>query len=485
MNFNVIWLRHDLRLNDNPGFSLAKQAGLPLRVVFIMPPFWLNVDEETPFTSTVRPECKADTGRIGLAKARFLRACLIDLQRQLALQNIDFKMVYQQPAELFRDWKKQGMQQVFTQHAQAPEESHWLEQLEQQNIALTLYNNQTLFEGQQIGHLFERWPTSFSAFRRKIEKQSITPDAPKPPVTISHLSDHFDGRIPSIPWHNDFNTTANSANQDPGQSFNLIGGENAGLAHLSSYLWQARGLLHYKDSRNQLCGLNFSSQLSAHLAWGALSVRNVWHETERWEQQHGENEHSQWFKQELLWREYFHWSMRIYGRKFFRYQGLKQEPLTPPPFNASHWQQWVKAETGVPLIDAGIKELITTGYSSNRMRQNLASYFIQYLKLDWRLGAAFFERHLLDYDVASNWGNWAYLAGVGQDPRSSPGKGRIFNINFQLQNYDPELTHIKLWLPKLAQYSLKDIQQHSRGDKLLPDYPAPIATEKDAATGLV
>ena len=119
------------------------------------------------------------------------------------------------------------------------------------------------------------------------------------------------------------------------------------------------------------------------------------------------------------------------------------------------------------------------------MRQNLASYFIQYLKLDWRLGAAFFERHLVDYDVASNWGNWAYLAGAGQDPRSSPGQGRIFNINFQLQNYDPELTHIKLWLPQLAHYSLRQIQQHSRGESLLPDYPAPIATEKDAATGLV
>jgi deoxyribodipyrimidine photo-lyase len=102
----------------------------------------------------------------------------------------------------------------------------------------------------------------------------------------------------------------------------------------------------------------------------------------------------------------------------------------------------VSGNTGNRFIDANMRELLLTGFMSNRGRQNVASYFVHELGLDWRLGAQYFEEALVDYDVYSNWGNWAYLAGVGNDPRAN----RRFNITRQADMYDPAGSYQKLWL---------------------------------------
>ena len=534
--FNIIWLRNDLRLHDNPAFELANQAGLPVAVVFIVPHCWISAEHsdttQPPPFSYREPTLQAfNKQRLGNAKARFLRASLIDLQRQLYRQNIQFQMVYGDPVTLFGQWQTLGLQQVFTQQAQAPEEQYWLDALAAAGIRLTQYNNQTLFSIEQLQAMklnttAEDWPASFSGFRRRVEKApECRPAAPTPPVALQ--LDEFElPRQPSIPWPTDFSgsalasantsatstsATSTSATNTSGQSsalpalrFQLAGGEDNGLARLSAYLWQHQGLQHYKHSRNELCGDNVSSLFSAYLAWGCVSARRVWHDIECYEQQAGANEHSQWLKFELLWREYFHWCLRLHGRRYFRYQGLMSEPLTAADHGHAHnntkhnntkhnhskdqhdskhqhqtqkqqrWHAWQQARTGVPAIDAGLRELINSGYCSNRMRQWLASYFIHELQLDWRLGAQFFETHLLDFDVAINWGNWAYLAGVGNDPQGQNGNGRWFSLNKQLQQYDPQVRHIQQWLPSLQSASLADIQAHSRGDKLIADYPQPL-----------
>ena len=108
------------------------------------------------------------------------------------------------------------------------------------------------------------------------------------------------------------------------------------------------------------------------------------------------------------------------------------------------FDKWINAQTGIDFIDANMLELKLTGFMSNRGRQNIASYLCHYLQLDWRYGAAYFEQQLIDYDVCSNWCNWAYLAGVGNDPRPN----RVFNIDKQASDYDANKIFRKLWLPK-------------------------------------
>ncbi len=134
----------------------------------------------------------------------------------------------------------------------------------------------------------------------------------------------------------------------------------------------------------------------------------------RYEADYGANDSTYWIYFELLWREYFYWYARRYGRQLFHFGGIRnQTPLTS--FYAHRFQQWKKGETPFPLVNACMHQLNETGYMSNRGRQLVASCLVHELGLDWRYGAAYFESQLIDYDVASNWGNWQYLAGVGAD----------------------------------------------------------------------
>ena len=106
---------------------------------------------------------------------------------------------------------------------------------------------------------------------------------------------------------------------------------------------------------------------------------------------------------------------------------------------------WREGKTGMPFVDANMRELLLTGFQSNRGRQNVASFLTKNLGVDWRAGAEWFESQLIDYDVCANWGNWAYVAGVGNDPRQD----RYFHVIKQARDYDPEARYVKTWLPEL------------------------------------
>jgi deoxyribodipyrimidine photo-lyase len=134
--------------------------------------------------------------------------------------------------------------------------------------------------------------------------------------------------------------------------------------------------------------------------------------------------------------------MRKYDKLFFLKNGIKKSEPIVRSFNEKRFYDWKNGETGLDFIDANMKELKLSGFMSNRGRQNVASYLCNDLKLDWRYGAACFEEQLIDYDVCSNWGNWAYIAGVGNDPRGH----RVFNVQKQANDYDKDFTYRKLWL---------------------------------------
>ena len=131
-----------------------------------------------------------------------------------------------------------------------------------------------------------------------------------------------------------------------------------------------------------------------------------------------------------------------YQTKFFLYSGIKTEKANSKSLNKKLLSQWINGKTASDFINANMLELKLTGFMSNRGRQNVASYFCNELNIDWRLGAAYFEEQLIDYDACSNWGNWAYLAGVGNDPREH----RWFNIEKQANDYDKKREFRNLWL---------------------------------------
>lgn len=167
------------------------------------------------------------------------------------------------------------------------------------------------------------------------------------------------------------------------------------------------------------------------------------------------------------------------------FKGGTREEVDPQlKDNLSLFTKWVEGNTGVPFIDANMREIQASGFMSNRGRQNVASFLVKDLRINWQLGAEYFESMLIDYDVCSNWGNWNYVAGVGSDPRED----RYFNILVQAKRYDPQGSYVKRWLPELSdlpaekihqpdQLSFADQEKHHV--KLGADYPhAMVATRK-------
>jgi deoxyribodipyrimidine photo-lyase len=186
----------------------------------------------------------------------------------------------------------------------------------------------------------------------------------------------------------------------------------------------------------------------------------------------GENAGTAGVRFELLWRDYMRLVAHKYGTRLFSLNGLRgypaQDPSTPTP--AKSWRRVDTASgsdanttrdildrfragrTGIGLIDASQRELFLTGYTSNRARQNVASFLAKHLNIDWRLGAEWYECMLVDYDAASNWGNWQYVAGVGNDPR----EGRMFNPVKQALDYDKRGEYVKTWVPELRGIEVSD-----------------------------
>jgi deoxyribodipyrimidine photo-lyase len=297
--------------------------------------------------------------------------------------------------------------------------------------------------------LFSDWPLAaetvprvFSEFRRGLRR---SPEPPLPPADLTGLGDAQENwpqgwLQPPGPCP----PPSDSLCCDPRSAFPFRGDEPSALARLQHYLFDSDGLRNYKVSRNGLVGTEFSSKFSPFLGIGSLSVRRIWQELLRYQALHGPDEGSEWMKQELLWREFFLWSEQRHGDAFHSPGGIQGRP---PNWDADRerFRRWTQADTGHPLIDAQLRELLATGYLSNRGRQWVASHFVNELRLPWIWGARFFEWALIDAHPALNTGNWAYLAGVGSDPRSFGGPPRRFDLERQVRLYDPEATHRQRW----------------------------------------
>jgi deoxyribodipyrimidine photo-lyase len=303
---------------------------------------------------------------------------------------------------------------------------------------------QVVLHGQE-SRLFDDWPLAQDSFPRVFgEFRRGLGQAPTPPLPVPDL-EGLGGLVLEGPrgWL-EADAAAKHSPPDPRSAFPFAGDEASGLARLRHYCLDSDGLRHYKDRRNGLVGTEFSSKFSPYLALGSLSVRRIWQTVLDDEALHGADDGSEWMKQELLWREFFLWTAQRHGASFAAPGGLQNrqiEWIEDRPL----FERWCRGRSGHPLIDAQLNELLSSGYLSNRGRQWVASHFVNELRLPWTWGARFFEWWLIDAQPALNTGNWAYLAGVGNDPRSFKGPPRRFDLERQVRLYDPEETHRKRW----------------------------------------
>jgi deoxyribodipyrimidine photo-lyase len=293
------------------------------------------------------------------------------------------------------------------------------------DIEFSLESSGSLFTQSQLPFALNDFPKSFTSFRKKIEKY-LEPSCELEPCIPAQNQPVLEGF--SLP--NSLATAHNAFYK---------GGEQNAQQHLREY-FSSRAPMSYKNTRNALDGDTFSSKMSPFLAHGAISPKQIVFSLKKYEASIVKNESTYWIYFELLWREYFYWYAKVHGSSLFNFSGIaKKKPLTS--FYSSHFHQWCNGRTGAKLVNALMNELNLTGWMSNRGRQIVASYLVNELQVDWRFGAAYFQMRLIDYDVASNWGNWQYIAGVGSDPRG----GRHFNIQKQTDLYDPNAFFIQKW----------------------------------------
>ena len=305
--------------------------------------------------------------------------------------------------------------------------------------------NDTLFEPNELPVNPATFPWSFSSFRRKVEKRFKVPKPIAAPLIVP-MPQCSPGSLPELDW-----SLPELNEHSPIET--LAYGETGAWAQVDAYLWTGDHLKNYKETRNGMLNWADSSKLSPYLALGLISPRSVIEEVERYERDRIKNDSTYWLKFEVLWREYFHAFGFFAGNDLFKVGGVKKRNVDWARDEAK-FDRWCRGLTGVPIVDACMRELYQTGYLSNRGRQIVASYLVRYLAIDWRWGAAFFEYALIDYDPCSNWGNWQYLAGVGTDSRD-----RTFSMRRQTQHYDGQCLYIRRWVPEAQKKSVAQLIQ--------------------------
>lgn len=405
------WFQNDLRLADNPALTSAGEAD-SLLCLYLLP----------------KPRAWCNLTGIGPQRDRFLRESLQELKRGLQQMGQDLMVLEGSPELVLPDVVARfDIGRITTSYTPGWYEDQALAFLKEKlPVPLEVFRGNTVFDAAQFPFELAHLPETFSPFRRKVEELSVAQPISAPSKLPPPPAAQFDA-IPEA-----------AAAAHPGLP--VPGGSAAGLRRVDQFLFQTHAIADYKQTRNDLDGLCGSSTLSPWLANGALSARSVAHSIFRYEREQLANESTYWLYFELLWREFFHWRAVVDGKALFRQSGRQRRHLLTT-FEPRRFARWCAGDTDFPLVNALMRQLIATGWMSNRGRQIAASCLIHELELDWRYGAAFFEQQLIDYDVASNYGNWQYIAGVGSDPRG----GRHFNLEKQAAQYDPDGVFTTKW----------------------------------------
>lgn len=428
----IAWFRNDLRLHDNPALQRAiarcRRDGLSL-----LPVAWHG--PSAPETT------RWGFDRVGPHRQAFRAQALAGLGQALRERGSDLMVCHGAFAQVLADLARQVRAVgLVAQAIDAPEEQAELAALRAQGLDVDAVEQGGLFDAAQLPWAPEAVPEVFTAFRQGVERLGLKPPAPLPvPATLPPWPDSVPRPpVPVAEGPLPLGATDGRSSFPYGLPA-WRGDEAAARDHLSRYLASDRPFV-YKATRNALTGRDFASHWSPWLANGALSVRQVVADLRAMEAERGASDGSYWLWFELLWREHFRWMLRRHGRALFRARGLRRSAPSAA-HDAEAFARWCEGRTGLPLVDAAMRELRHTGFLSNRLRQIVASALIHELRGDWRAGAAWFEACLIDFDVHSNQGNWAYIAGVGTDPRG----GRHFNLDRQTREHDPDGDHQRLW----------------------------------------
>jgi deoxyribodipyrimidine photo-lyase len=398
----VFWFRRDLRLHDNHALFRALKSGNPVLPVFIF-------DTEI----LARLSSKTD------ARVSFIYAEIQKMKTELEKLGSSLKIFYTKPAGAFRDLTNQyQIQSVFANKDYEPyakeRDNEVGELLEKKDIAFNLYKDQVIFEEKEV---LKDDGTPYTVF---------TPYSKKWKQVFNETEIQY---FPSEKIQENFIKTKPFSFPQ----LKELGFEKSSI-EISPFEISEEIIRNYAETRD-LPAIKGTTRLGVHLRFGTVSIRELTLKAMDW---------SETFLNELIWRNFFStilWHFPQVVDKAFK-----------PKYDFIQWRnnekefgRWCSGETGYPMVDAGMRELNETGFMHNRVRMVTASFLTKHLLIDWRWGEAYFAEKLLDYELASNNGNWQWAAGTGCD--AAP-YFRIFNPESQQKKFDHKGDYIRKWIPE-------------------------------------
>jgi deoxyribodipyrimidine photo-lyase len=414
----LVWFRNDLRLHDNEMLveAIAKSDAI-LPVYFFDP---------RHFTFTT-----FDTLKTGVSRTRFLLESIAALRAQFMRLGGNLQIIVGKPEEQISDLvAKFEISEVYHHREVGPEETNISAMVEdvlwKQQVNLKHFIGHTLYNKEDLPFPIKDIPDVFAQFKKKTERDAIVKSCIETPVSVSFIENEDWGSLPEL------NELGFETEVETAATLRFQGGEEAGLAHMVELL--APGSDIYKKISNKNNLEKFSAKLSPWLASGCLSPRRVYWMIKEAEQQFGANQNFNQILLGLLYRDYYRFMFKKHGIKFFHEADFESQIQSPEQAGDYHLEQWKKGKTGHSLVDRYMQELESTGYISHTGRLLVATYLVHILKVHWTNGASYFEEKLVDYSTASNWGNWANVAGAGLDLKS-----KMFDLDKQIKALEVDL----------------------------------------------
>ncbi len=401
---NIFWFRRDLRLADNAGLYHALKGSTPVLPIFI---FDKNILD--------RLADKADR------RVAFIHAALEEMQDELVKINSSLQVFYSTPQEAFEKLlSTYSIEKVFTNHDYEPyakERDDAIGALLKTNGAsLHTFKDQVIFEKNEVIKDDGKPYTVFTPYNRKWK---------------AALQDFHFKAYPTEKYFNNF--YQQSPKNIP--TLSSMGFDKTEQPFPAKQLNEEL-VKKYKEQRD-FPAVAGTSKLGVHLRFGTVSIRQLARQC---------NGLSETFLNELIWRDF-------YQMILWHFPHVGMSKAFKPAYDFIKWrddeesfEKWCAGQTGYPIVDAGMRELNSTGFMHNRVRMIVASFLTKHLLLDWRLGEAYFAEKLLDFDLAANNGGWQWAAGSGCD--AAP-YFRIFNPYLQTKKFDPQLKYINTWVPEL------------------------------------
>ncbi len=441
----LLWFKNDLRLHDNETLTKAINSGKNVLPVYVFDPkVYRNLKLGFPKTDAVRLE--------------FAKQCVADLRKNLQELGGNLMVVVGDPViEIPKLCEVYSCNIIFSEQEFATEEKRQIEKIERDLPEYRAFDftwGRTLYHLDDIPYKTAKIPLTSKAYRINTTKNTEVRETIPKPKKISCISIDQD-KWGVLPTYKDLGFSEK-------RNFALTyveGGETKALKRLNYYLFGSEQLTNYRWTRNRSLGLEYSSKFSPYMALGCLSPRTIYEAVKRYEIEIKKNQSTWWIVFEMVWRDYFTFKLMRFQNQVYQTEGYtnKTKAFTNDP---ELFKRWCEGATGIPFIDAHMRQLNETGFMSNRGRVNCSSFLVYDYQVDWTWGASYFESKLIDYDVASNWMNWhtqAYQIWYTNPVNQA--------LKYKAQNF------IRKWVKEIA--DLDDMNILIPWESSVPDYPKP------------